>query len=126
MHKIRATAEREERRRLLFVAATRARDELTITGEYVAYGPKTDRTFNMFLRDVYSVLEMDYNPIDPMEAIRDAEKLAKNRAKARERYAKKSGSISDTGSRELTEEEKSEYNKLVAGAVQMDISSFVS
>lgn len=126
MHKIRATAEREERRRLLFVAATRARDELTITGEYVAYGPKTDRTFNMFLRDVYSVLEMDYNPIDPMEAIRDAEKLAKNRAKARERYAKKSKSMSDTGSRELTEEEKSEYNKLVAGAVQMDISSFVS
>ena len=31
---------REETRRLIFVAATRARDQLWITGQYVAYGSK--------------------------------------------------------------------------------------
>ena len=41
----------EERRRLLFVSATRARDRLYITGQAVAYGTKKDNTrvLNQFL-----------------------------------------------------------------------------
>lgn len=39
----------EERRRLLFVSATRARDELFITGQYIAYGKRGDYHYNRFL-----------------------------------------------------------------------------
>lgn len=45
----------EERRRLLFVSATRARDELYVTGQYVAYGKKGDYHYNKFLKDAYDV-----------------------------------------------------------------------
>lgn len=43
----------EETRRLLFVTATRARDELYVTGKYVAYGKKGKYTYNQFLKDAY-------------------------------------------------------------------------
>ena len=70
----------EEKRRLLFVSLTRARDELYITGQYVAYGPKDDRTYNVYLKEVMESLGHAYNPIDPMEEEkerREAEKEAK-------------------------------------------------
>lgn len=41
----------EERLRLLFVSMTRARDELIITGQFVAYGKRGDYKFNEFLND---------------------------------------------------------------------------
>ena len=45
------SAEFEERRRLLFVSATRAKEKLYITGQAVAYGSKkdNDRVLNQFL-----------------------------------------------------------------------------
>lgn len=52
----------EEKRRLLFVSSTRARDELYITGEYVAYGAKDDRTYNKFLIEAYQILGQDFQP----------------------------------------------------------------
>ena len=128
LHMKRHLDEIEEKRRLLFVAITRARDILRISGQYVAYGPKDDRTYNQFLREIYNVLEEKYNPIDPMEAIRDAERKEKARAKARERYAaKKAVNIATTiksitgSSKEMTEDEKREYNKLVANATQITL-----
>ena len=55
----------EEVRRLLFVTATRARDELYVTGRYVAYGKKGNYTYNQFLKDsfesndqVFSIFEI--------------------------------------------------------------------
>lgn len=45
----------EERRRLLFVSATRARDELYITGKYVAYGGQKEPHFNQFLDEAYTI-----------------------------------------------------------------------
>lgn len=39
----------DERRRLLFVSSTRARDELYVTSQYTAYGKRGDYTYNRFL-----------------------------------------------------------------------------
>ena len=47
---------------------TRARDLLYITGQYVAYGPKDDRTYNQFLREVFEAEDIPYCPVDPNEA----------------------------------------------------------
>lgn len=52
----------EEKRRLLFVSATRARDELYITGQYVAYGSKDDKTYNKFLQEAYEILGQTFAP----------------------------------------------------------------
>ena len=75
----------EERRRLLFVSATRARDELYITGQYVAYGKKGNYTYNKYLIDTYEVLGMEFS-VSSIEAERAMrEEIAK-----KEREAKKS------------------------------------
>ena len=53
-------AEQEERRRLLFVSATRARDVLFVTGQSVAYGDKKNRVYNCFLMESFDVLHEDF------------------------------------------------------------------
>jgi len=53
---------REEKRRLLFVSATRARDELYITGLYTAFGKKDDRTYNAFLKESYDAVGQEFTP----------------------------------------------------------------
>ena len=53
-------AEQEERRRLLFVSATRARDILFVTGQSVAYGDKKNRVYNCFLMESFDVLHEDF------------------------------------------------------------------
>lgn len=45
----------EEKRRLLFVSVTRARDELYVVGQKVAFGAKDDRKYNKFLKECYDV-----------------------------------------------------------------------
>lgn len=52
----------EEKRRLLFVSMTRARDELYVTSQYVAFGNKFDRTYNSFLREVMLANNTVYDP----------------------------------------------------------------
>lgn len=47
------SAEMEERRRLLYVSATRAKEELYITGKYIAYGGKECPSPNQFLREAF-------------------------------------------------------------------------
>ncbi len=50
----------EEQRRLLFVAMTRAKQELYVTGSYVAYSNERDGdTYNQFLRELYEVRDGD-------------------------------------------------------------------
>lgn len=83
----------EEKRRLLFVSLTRARDELYVTGQYVAFGSKDDRTYNFFLKDVYDCLGKEYNPIDPMEEEKERMKKEEAKRKAAERRAKEKEKI---------------------------------
>lgn len=78
----------EEKRRLLFVSLTRARDELYVTGQYVAYGPKDDRTYNTYLKEVMEALGHAYNPIDPMEEEKDRQRKEATKKKAQERREK--------------------------------------
>lgn len=53
----------EEKRRLFFVSSTRARDELYITGEYVAFGSRDDKTYNQFLVEAYQILGQTFQPL---------------------------------------------------------------
>lgn len=56
----------EERKRLLFVSATRARDELIMTGQYIAYGSQKEGYHtNEFLEEAMAITESvkpDYDP----------------------------------------------------------------
>ena len=79
----------EETRRLIYVAMTRARDRLFITSRYTAYGSKEDRTYNQFLKELYDQTGMDFQPVDPMEAVKEAERKAKYIEKAKERKMQK-------------------------------------
>ena len=79
-----AQARIEETRRLLFVSMTRAREELFITGQYIAYGSKEEGyTQNQFLEEVYHLLGENYDPVDheaeKSKAEKDAAKSKKKR-----------------------------------------------
>ena len=72
----------EETRRLLFVSMTRARDSLTVTGQYIAYGTKeTGYEQNQFLREVYQILGETYDPVDHAAEKRKAEKEAAKKSR---------------------------------------------
>lgn len=71
----------EEKRRLLFVSMTRARDLLYVTGQFVAYGSKEDRTYNQFLKEVYEVSGMAYNPVEEMAEMERLAKIEKEKEK---------------------------------------------
>ena len=72
----------EETRRLLFVSMTRARDSLTVTGQYIAYGTKeTGYEQNQFLREVYQILGETYDPVDHEAEKRKAEKEAAKKSR---------------------------------------------
>lgn len=104
----------EEARRLLFVSITRARDLLWVTGQYVAYGPKDDRTYNQFLKDVFDAAGEVYCPIDPMEGLREKNRKEKASERRRRRTA---GSLN-----EMTAEQKAEYARMTRNATQMSFS----
>ena len=56
----------EEKRRLLFVAATRARDELYITGQFVSFGSAKDGyIYNQFLNESYAAIGNRFEPVKP-------------------------------------------------------------
>lgn len=115
LHGSRKQEDIEEVRRLLFVSITRARDILYVTGQYVAYGPKDNRTYNQFLKDVFCAAEEPYNPIDASEAAKEQER--KNNAAARR--MRRSGYSSG----EISPEEKKEYARLTRNPTQF---SFVN
>lgn len=71
----------EERRRLVFVSLTRARDSLYVTSVYSAFGAKTARTYNMFFREVVEALGLPYDPVDhEAEKAEAAKKAARRRS----------------------------------------------
>lgn len=110
----------EETRRLFYVSMTRAKNKLYVTGQYIVPGTKSTSkkdggpTYNQFLQEIIELSGQVYDPTDPKEAEKRAERQAK--AKARREAA---------GSKEMTEEEKARYNKRVRGSYQEDMSSFL-
>lgn len=72
----------EEKRRLLFVLATRARDELIITAPYVAYGKSGNYTYNRFLKESFEANGQEFS-------IEDIEKEKKMRSLDRANARKK-------------------------------------
>lgn len=89
-----SAAEEEERRRLEFVAATRARDELIITGKYVAYRRKVNEFdkkatefHNRYLKEAFEILGLPYDPVDHEKEEREAAKRAFNKAKRRKKIS---------------------------------------
>lgn len=91
----------EERRRLLFVSATRARDELYVTSKYVAYGNKKNRHLNMFLQESYEAAGIEYDSekiTDEIKAKDDerARKRKEERERLKEEFIKKiNNAVSD-------------------------------
>lgn len=75
----------EEKKRLVFVSMTRARDELIITGQYEI----KKMVYNHFLRDAFTVAGLDkfYIPVDPNAEIKKVEK-ARKKAEEVERQTK--------------------------------------
>ena len=57
----------EEKRRLLFVSVTRARDELFVIGQKVAFGPKNNRIFNQFLHECFDCVGKEFSTIEPIK-----------------------------------------------------------
>ena len=93
----RATKELEETRRLLFVSTTRARDLLYLTGVYVAYGSeKEGYTYNQFLRELYDIKDMFYDPVDHAK---EAERAAKREAAALKKASRGKGKMSSGSSK---------------------------
>ena len=78
----------EERRRLLFVSLTRARDILYVTGQYVAFGDVDNKTYNQFLREAFELNGDEYNPVDPLAAIKAAERRVRAAEAAKKRREK--------------------------------------
>ena len=80
----------EETRRLLFVTATRARDELYVTGKYVAYGKKDNKIYNTLLANSFNALGEKFNIFDiEKEAQEIAQKKKQERAEERRQIAEK-------------------------------------
>lgn len=90
----------EEIRRLEFVAFTRAKDHLMVTGTYEAWNePKKDKEtgktigrdvgYNRFLKELMENEEMEYIPIDPNEALREKHKAAVRKANAKKAAEKR-------------------------------------
>ena len=70
----------EEARRLFFVTVTRARDELVITGQYIAYGGLWKPVYNQFLIESCDILGVPFEGKE-LVALRQAEKREEQKAK---------------------------------------------
>lgn len=82
----------EEQRRLFYVSITRARDELYVTGEYVAFGGKKDPTYNQYLMDAYKAMDQEFAPgeqIQKEEKKKETKKTAKKSADSLSKKLKK-------------------------------------
>jgi superfamily I DNA/RNA helicase len=65
----------EEKRRLMFVAATRARDELIITSQFVSFGSEKDGyVYNQFLSEAFQAIGNTFEPVKPSSEERKAKK----------------------------------------------------
>ena len=91
LHGSKRTEQKEEKRRLLFVSCTRARDELYVTGVYTAYGSeKAGYTYDQFLKECYdcSGLKFDSATIENERTLRKLEKKAAKKEANKEEIKK--------------------------------------
>lgn len=100
-HRNKYKEELEERRRLLYVSMTRAREMLYVTGRFVVDGTKSRKEgpcYNQFIKDLYNITGQVYDPIDHVaEAFKRAKQQeAYKRSKERqaEKYAQSNSSKS--------------------------------
>lgn len=82
LHRAQNVLDVEETRRLLFVSMTRAREELLVTGAYVAY-KKDDEVYNQFLKELYVIRDGNTDRWDA-ELLARAQKI-EERAEARKK-----------------------------------------
>ena len=75
----------EERKRLLFVAMTRARDKLVMTGQYVSHGKRGAYTMNQFLQGAYDCVGKTPYTESDVELLRKEREAAKKAAKKAEK-----------------------------------------
>ena len=137
----------EEERRLIFVAMTRAKERLFVSGKYVAWSNEKDgEVFNAFLRELYALRDKkldEENGTNLFYTLRgnncsttfDDEVLAYRKAKAeaeearriesnrkaRERRAKakEKAAKKKGGVRKMTKAEREWYDDLTSNATQM-------
>ena len=91
LHGSKRTEQKEEKRRLLFVSCTRARDELYVTGVYTAYGSeKAGYTYDQFLKECYdcSGLKFDSATIENERTLRKLERKAAKKEANKEEIKK--------------------------------------
>lgn len=74
--------EMEEKRRLLFVSATRAKKELYITGKYIAFGGQKDPHFNLYLLQSANAIG---SKIDEMAVLSEMKLRAAEKKRQREK-----------------------------------------
>ena len=99
--------EAEEARRLLFVSATRAKEELYVLGTYVAYGPEKDHTYNRFLRESYEIVGNEF----AASSIEMQIKLRKEEKKKLKAEEKKEKSLDLEGMLKISEIEEDKPSK---------------
>lgn len=91
LHDARNVEAVEEERRLLFVSMTRAKEQLFVTGQYVAYSnEKSGDIYNQFLKSLYDIVDpsgKSYVPQDPDKFIREQARRDERNRKAREKRA---------------------------------------
>ena len=112
----------EEKRRVLFVSLTRARNLLYVTAQYKVGGNEKDGyIYNQFLNTIYVLLDKEMDPIDHEAEERKRLRQEEQKVKAKERRAKQAELIRAKASRQLTEEERKAYNKMTLNAYQTSL-----
>lgn len=97
--------ETEEKRRLLYVSMTRARDILYLTGKYVAYGNQMDYTYNQFLDEIHQIAGKEFDPF-----------------KARNELNTKKMAVKKATSHQMSEEDIKKYEAMIKGGRQMTLA----
>lgn len=145
------TKDIEEVRRLIFVAMTRAKENLFVTGQYVLYETdKEGEIFNQFLKELYLCRDDDSDTwveeIHKMHVAKAEAEAARKRSyytarkssgKSKSSGKKSSSKKGKSGgknltvtitpsskSKEMTADEKKAYNKKVKGSKQLNIYDF--
>ena len=75
------TDESEEARRLFFVSSTRAREELFVVAQYIAYGPAKDRVYNRFLKEAMDLTKQSFSASSVEEQLKALKKKKKEEKK---------------------------------------------
>ena len=79
----------------------------------------------MFLKELYEIVGKDYQPIDPMEKVKEEEARVRRNAKTRERNARKR-TEKMLYRNEMSPERKAQYNRLTKNAKQVNIDDVIA